>query len=113
MKRLLAQLNGVPKAKGCCWLMRQAGRYLPEYQALRAEAGGFMKLALNPAMAAEVTMQPLRRFGMDGAILFSDILMVPYGLGVKVEFAQGEGPVLSLIRKGADVLVLEKALSKF
>lgn len=112
MKRLVAQLNGVKGAKDACWLMRQAGRYLPEYRALRAEAGGFLQLALNPKMAAEVTMQPIRRFGMDGAILFSDILMVPYGLGVGLEFAQGEGPVLTPVAKGADVIALEKALPK-
>lgn len=113
MKRIVAQLNGVVDAKPACWLMRQAGRYLPEYRALRAEAGDFMRLALNPKMAAEVTMQPLRRFGMDGAILFSDILMVPYGLGMKVEFAAGEGPVLEAVKTVADVEKLEKALKGF
>lgn len=72
-----------------------------------------MKLALNPQMAAEVTMQPIRRFGMDGAILFSDILMVPYGLDVDVQFAQGEGPVLKPVWTGSDVAAVEKALGKF
>ncbi len=77
------------------WLMRQAGRYLPEYRALRAEKGGFLDLALDPDAAAEITLQPLRRFGMDGAILFSDILMVPMALGQKLWFEAGEGPRLA------------------
>ncbi|SFP56499.1 uroporphyrinogen decarboxylase [Sphingomonas rubra] len=76
------------------WLMRQAGRYLPEYRALRAEKGGFLALATDPPAAAEVTMQPIRRFGFDGAILFSDILMVPWALGQDLSFGAGEGPRL-------------------
>jgi uroporphyrinogen decarboxylase len=75
--------------------MRQAGRYLPEYRALRAEKGGFLDLATDPASAAEVTLQPIRRFGFDGAILFSDILMVPFALGQDLRFEAGEGPRLS------------------
>ena len=75
--------------------MRQAGRYLPEYRALRAEKGGFLELALDPEAAAEITLQPIRRFGMDGAILFSDILMVPMALGQKLWFEAGEGPRLA------------------
>ena len=75
--------------------MRQAGRYLPEYRALRAEKGGFLELALDPEAAAEITLQPIRRFGMDGAILFSDILMVPMALGQKLWFETGEGPRLA------------------
>lgn len=77
------------------WLMRQAGRYLPEYRALRAEKGGFLALATDPVAAAEVTLQPIRRFGFDGAILFSDILMVPWALGQDLTFGPGEGPRLS------------------
>ncbi|MBB4152551.1 uroporphyrinogen decarboxylase [Sphingomonas jinjuensis] len=77
------------------WLMRQAGRYLPEYRALRAEKGGFLALATDPDAAAEVTLQPIRRFGFDGAILFSDILMVPWALGQELTFGPGEGPRLS------------------
>ncbi len=76
------------------WLMRQAGRYLPEYRTLRAEKGGFLALATDPAAAAEVTVQPIRRFGFDGAILFSDILMVPWALGQDLSFGAGEGPRL-------------------
>ncbi|CAN5699924.1 uroporphyrinogen decarboxylase [soil metagenome] len=75
--------------------MRQAGRYLPEYRALRAEKGGFLALATDSEAAAEVTMQPIRRFGFDGAILFSDILMVPWALGQALSFGAGEGPALT------------------
>ncbi len=77
------------------WLMRQAGRYLPEYRELRAEKGGFLALATDPQAAAEVTVQPIRRFGFDGAILFSDILMVPWALGQDLSFGAGEGPRLA------------------
>jgi uroporphyrinogen decarboxylase len=77
------------------WLMRQAGRYLPEYRALRAEKGGFLHLVNDSAAAAEVTLQPIRRFGFDGAILFSDILVIPHALGQNLEFLVGEGPRLS------------------
>jgi uroporphyrinogen decarboxylase len=77
------------------WLMRQAGRYLPEYRELRAKAGSFLKLCFDPALAAEATLQQIRRFGFDAAILFSDILVVPYALGQKVMFEAGEGPRLS------------------
>lgn len=77
------------------WLMRQAGRYLPEYRALRAEKGGFLALAMDPEAATEITLQPIRRFGMDGAILFSDILVVPMALGQDLWFETGEGPRLA------------------
>src|SRR5882724_11657967 len=77
--------------------MRQAGRYLPEYRATREQAGGFLDLVFNPALAAEVTLQPLRRFGFDAAILFSDILVIPYALGQGLNFAVGEGPRLDPI----------------
>ena len=77
------------------WLMRQAGRYLPEYRALRAEKGGFLALVYDSKAAAEITLQPIRRFGFDGAILFSDILIVPYAMGQDLEFLAGEGPRLS------------------
>src|SRR5262245_18992309 len=77
------------------WLMRQAGRYLPEYREVRAKAGSFLDLCFNPALAAEVTLQPIRRFGFDAAILFSDILVVPHALGQKLTFEAGEGPRLS------------------
>src|SRR3974377_899164 len=83
------------------WLMRQAGRYLPEYRAVREKAGGFLDLCFNPELAAEVTLQPVRRFGFDAAILFSDILVVPLALGRKVEFLAGEGPKLEPLTDSA------------
>jgi len=89
--------------------MRQAGRYLPEYRALRAKAKSFVDLALNPELAVEVTLQPIRRFGMDGAILFADILLVPHALGQKLEFLEGEGPRLDPIRDAAGLAKLSDA----
>ena len=88
------------------WLMRQAGRYLPEYRATRAQAGGFIDLCMNPALAAEVTFQPIRRYGFDASILFSDILMLPYALGQPLRYAEGEGPVLAPIRDAAGFATL-------
>ncbi len=92
---LLDTLNGGIGSRPPVWLMRQAGRYLPEYRALREEKGGFLALALDSEAAAEITLQPIRRFGFDGAILFSDILMVPMALGQKLWFEAGEGPRLA------------------
>ncbi len=80
------------------WFMRQAGRYLPEYMKLRQKAGGFLNMAYNPSMAAEITIQPIRRFEMDAAIIFSDILVIPHALGQHLEFVQGEGPKLNPVR---------------
>ncbi|MCD2316859.1 uroporphyrinogen decarboxylase [Sphingomonas sp. IC-11] len=94
-KPLLGVLKGQKRARPPMWFMRQAGRYLPEYRALRAEKGGFLALATDPDAAAEVTIQPIRRFGFDGAILFSDILMVPWAMGQDLTFGPGEGPRLS------------------
>ena len=94
-KPLLATLKGDRQSVPPMWLMRQAGRYLPEYRELRAEKGGFLALATDPQAAAEVTIQPIRRFGFDGAILFSDILIVPWALGQDLRFEAGEGPRLS------------------
>ena len=94
-KPLLDVLKGQRRTRPPMWLMRQAGRYLPEYRALRAEKGGFLALATDPEAAAEVTLQPIRRFGFDGAILFSDILMVPWALGQDLTFGPGEGPRLT------------------
>lgn len=84
------------------WFMRQAGRYLPEYRELRAKAGSFLDMAYNPDFAAEVTMQPIRRFGMDAAIIFSDILVIPHALGQHLEFVHGEGPKLEAMRSSSD-----------
>ncbi len=94
-KPLLAVLRGERRDPPPMWLMRQAGRYLPEYRALRAEKGGFLDLVYDPAAAAEVTLQPLRRFAFDGAILFSDILIVPHAIGQDLWFETGEGPRLA------------------
>ncbi|MCW2363482.1 uroporphyrinogen decarboxylase [Sphingobium sp. B10D7B] len=92
---LLSVLLGAVPARPPLWLMRQAGRYLPEYRALRAEKGGFLDLCYDSESAAEVTLQPIRRFGFDGAILFSDILVVPHALGQDLWFEAGEGPRLA------------------
>lgn len=94
-KLLIAALKGTLTPRVPFWFMRQAGRYLPEYRQVRATTKGFLDLCFTPEKAAEVTLQPLRRFYMDAAILFSDILVVPYGLGVDVHFAEGEGPRVS------------------
>jgi uroporphyrinogen decarboxylase len=96
-KPVLDVLNGQRQPVPPVWMMRQAGRYLPEYRATRAQAGGFLDLCFNPGFAAEVTMQPIRRFGFDAAILFSDILVIPHALGRKVTFTAGEGPQLEPI----------------
>lgn len=94
-KALLAALRGVRQERPPLWLMRQAGRYLPEYRALRETKGGFLELCYDPEAAAEVTLQPIRRFGFDGSILFSDILVVPHALGQNLWFEAGEGPRLA------------------
>jgi len=85
------------------WMMRQAGRYLPEYRALRAEAGSFLDLCYRPDFAAEVTLQPIRRFGFDAAILFSDILIIPHALGLNLQFLEGEGPRLETVRSAGEL----------
>jgi len=94
MKRLLRVLAGEALDVPPAWLMRQAGRYLPEYRAVRAQAGSFLQLCYTPELAEEVTLQPIRRFGFDAAILFADILLVPHALGQGVRFVEGEGPRL-------------------
>ncbi len=108
-KSLLRTLRGERQERPPLWLMRQAGRYLPEYRALRAEKGGFLALATDPEAAAEVTLQPIRRFGFDGAILFSDILMVPWALGQQLSFGAGEGPRLAPALVDAALASLEAA----
>ena len=94
-KPLLTVLRRGNPGKKPIWLMRQAGRYLPEYRALRAAKGGFLDMAYDPEAAAEITLQPIRRFGFDGAILFSDILVIPHAMGQDLTFVAGEGPRLA------------------
>lgn len=105
-KTLLTVLRGGKSERIPVWLMRQAGRYLPEYRALRARKGGFLALVYDSEVAAEITLQPIRRFGLDGAILFSDILIVPYALGQDLAFEAGEGPRLSPPLAEADLSAL-------
>lgn len=107
---LLMALQGQrPPGPPPIWLMRQAGRYLPEYRALRAEVDGFLALCYDPARAAEVTLQPIRRFDFDAAILFSDILVVPHALGQDIAFRAGEGPVLGAVTGLGDLAGLQPA----
>ena len=106
-KRLLRALRGEALARPPWWLMRQAGRYLPEYRAIRAKARDFVELCLTPALAAELTLQPVRRFGMDAAILFSDIPLLPYALGQSLSYREGEGPVLDPIADRAGIVRLD------
>jgi uroporphyrinogen decarboxylase len=115
MRRFLQVFDGIALTPPPVWFMRQAGRHLPEYKKTRAEAGSFLDLCYNPKLAAEVTLQPIRRYGFDAAILFSDILVVPDALGQGVRFVEGEGPRLDCIRSvdGLSVLKLEGAHRKF
>ncbi len=102
-KTILRVLAGEAVWPPPVWLMRQAGRYLPEYRTLRKQAGDFLNLCLSPERAAEITLQPLRRFAMDGAILFSDLPIVSWALGQDLRYAEGEGPVLTPIRDAASI----------
>lgn len=108
-KPLLEVLNGVPRSPPPIWLMRQAGRYLPEYRALRAKARDFLAFCTTPELAAEATLQPVRRFGLDAAILFSDILILPFVLGYPVGFAEGVGPRLEPLTDRAHLALLDPA----
>jgi uroporphyrinogen decarboxylase len=112
-KPLLSVLKGAILNPPPLWLMRQAGRYLPEYRALRADKGGFLELVYDSAAAAEVTLQPLRRFGFDGAILFSDILIVPHAMGQDLWFETGEGPRLAPILAETDLAALKPDFQRF
>ena len=106
IKPLLRVLGRQREAIPPVWMMRQAGRYLPEYRAVREKAGGFLDLCFNPELAAEVTLQPVRRFGFDAAILFSDILVIPLALGRKLWFVEGEGPRLEPLADAKAVMAL-------
>jgi uroporphyrinogen decarboxylase len=109
-KPLRNVLDGRRQAVPPIWLMRQAGRYLPEYMAIRNTVGGFLDLCFTPKLAAEVTLQPIRRFGFDAAILFSDILVIPQALGRGVRFSAGEGPLLEPIDDPAVIANMRHAV---
>ena len=112
-KKLLGTVLGQRQERPPVWIMRQAGRYLPEYREVRAKVGGFLELCYTPRYAAEVTLQPIRRFDLDAAILFSDILVVPDALGQKVRFETGEGPLLDpLSVETIGILQPEKVLER-
>ena len=105
MRALAGEILDIPPV----WMMRQAGRYLPEYRATRAKAGDFLSLCYNPELAAEVTLQPIRRYEFDAAILFADILLVPQALGADLWFVTGEGPRLSPVSTADDIARLRPA----
>src|ERR1700760_550473 len=111
-KSILRVLGGERCQSPPMWLMRQAGRYLPEYRAVREKAGSFLDLCFNPEMAAEVTLQPIRRFHFDAAILFSDILVIPHALGQTVRFEEGEGPRLSPLNDAAAIDALPRQVDQ-
>lgn len=107
-KRLLAALRGQVPDRPPFWFMRQAGRYLEDYRRVRAAAGSFLDLCYSPDLAAEVTLQPVRRFHPDAAILFADILLVPHALGQPLSYVEGEGPVLTPVRSPAAIQRLDR-----
>ena len=107
-KTLLRVLDGDRQWPPPIWLMRQAGRYLPEYRAVRASVSGFLELCLTPQLAAQVTVQPIHRYGFDAAILFADILLVPWALGQALDFVEGEGPKLAAVGNGRMVAGLAR-----
>ena len=108
-KTILRALAGETLPNPPIWMMRQAGRYLPEYKATRAQAGDFLSLCYNPDLATEVTLQPIRRYGFDAAILFADILLIPQALGADLWFVTGEGPRLSTVTTQEDFAKLKPA----
>ena len=108
MKNLI--INKIKTISPPIWIMRQAGRYLPEYREIRKDVNGFLDLCYNPKLATEITLQPIKRFNFDAAIIFSDILVIPDALGVKVDFVKNEGPVLGKI-SSLDKLKIENIKS--
>lgn len=108
MKPLLAVLNGEMPSRRPIWFMRQAGRYLPEYKVVRDRKGGFLDLCYDPLAACEVTLQPLKRFDLDAAIVFADILVIVDAMGVKVDFAVGEGPIVEKVMEEKRVRALKE-----
>ncbi|MEK7245113.1 MAG: uroporphyrinogen decarboxylase family protein, partial [Pseudomonadota bacterium] len=106
-KKFIEVLKGRRMTPPPWWLMRQAGRYLPEYRELRTRAKDFLDFCYRPELTVEATLQPLRRFGMDAAILFSDILVIPDALGQKLEFCEGKGPVLEPLASDRDIARLK------
>ncbi|WP_373502558.1 uroporphyrinogen decarboxylase [Aestuariivirga sp.] len=108
---LLDVLMRKPAERRPMWFMRQAGRYLPEYRAVREKAGSFLDLCYNPELASEVTIQPLRRYDLDAAILFADILVVPHAMGLPLRFEEGEGPILQPVRSLEDLAKLKPLVS--
>lgn len=111
-KALLDTLQGRTPEKRPIWLMRQAGRYLPEYREVRSQAGGFLDLCYTPDLACEVTLQPLRRYDLDAAILFADILLIPQAMGCSLSFKENEGPVLGTVRSSGDVASLTSEIRR-
>jgi uroporphyrinogen decarboxylase len=111
-KTLIDVLEGQRRSIPPVWMMRQAGRYLPEYRAVREQAGGFLDLCFNPKLAAEVTLQPVRRFHFDAAILFSDILVIPHALGQRVGFEVGEGPRLTPLQEMGGLAALRSEVDQ-
>ena len=107
---LINVLTGRKSERRPVWFMRQAGRYLPEYRKVREQAGSFLELCYSPELAAEVTLQPLRRYDLDAAIIFADILVVPHAMGNGLSFVEGEGPKLETMRSGSDLLRLKSGL---
>jgi uroporphyrinogen decarboxylase len=105
-KPLMRALAGERQSSPPIWLMRQAGRYLPEYREVRAGVSGFLELCYTPELAAEVTLQPFRRYDLDAAIVFADILLVPHAMGINLDFREGEGPVITPIRTPGDLAKL-------